>query len=105
MFYWGWKPPAKGTCLHLVTRDLFGDRIDRSPRGWKAKTSTIEVAGIALFRGEHCMGQIPAAKGLLLSLLRSSSPEWRNVDSVGGRRGQKEHVKPGSMSNKWTVSV
>ncbi|WCR26483.1 hypothetical protein L3476_25180 [Paenibacillus thiaminolyticus] len=71
----------------------------------KAKTSTIEVAGIALFRGEHCMGQIPAAKGLLLSLLRSRSPEWRNVDSVGGRRGQKEHVKPGSMSNKWTVSV
>ncbi|CAH8718608.1 hypothetical protein M5W83_09060 [Paenibacillus thiaminolyticus] len=64
-------------------------RIDRSPRGWKAKTNTIEVAGIALFRGEQCMGQIPAAKGLLLSLLRSSSPNGEMLIQLEGDGGKK----------------
>ncbi|MGG4397877.1 hypothetical protein ABEX25_26635 [Paenibacillus thiaminolyticus] len=64
----------------------------RSPRCWRAKTNTIEVAGIALLRGERCTGQIPAAKGLLLSLLRCSSPNGEMLiqlegDGDGGKKG------------------
>ncbi|WCF07636.1 hypothetical protein NDS46_25580 [Paenibacillus thiaminolyticus] len=62
----------------------------RSPRCWKAKTNMIEVAGFALFRGEQCMGQIPGGKGLLLSLLRSSSPNGEMLIQLEGDGAKKD---------------
>lgn len=91
--------------MYSFTRDLFDDGIDPVAPILKAKTNTIEVAGIALFRGEQYIGQIPAAKGLLLSLLRSSSPNGEMLIQLEGDGGKKDHVMLGSMTNKRTVSV
>ncbi|WP_374017900.1 hypothetical protein ABU162_28060 [Paenibacillus thiaminolyticus] len=90
--------------MYSFTRNLFDDGIDPVATMMKAKTNPIEVAGI-VFRREPYMGQIPAAKGLLLSLLRSSFLNGEMLIQLEGERGKKEDVKLGSISNKRTVSV
>ncbi|WGU94018.1 Ger(x)C family spore germination protein [Paenibacillus dendritiformis] len=91
--------------MYSFIRDLFDDGIDPVAPVMKANPETLEVAGIALFRGEQYVGQIPAPKGLLLSMLRSSSPNGEMMFQLEGEGGKKEHVMLGSMSNKRTVSV
>ncbi|NKI19913.1 Ger(x)C family spore germination protein [Paenibacillus dendritiformis] len=91
--------------MYSFTRDLFDDGIDPVAPMLKAHAEAIEVTGIALFRGEQYAGQIPAAKGLLLSMLRTSSPNGEMMFQLEGEGGKIEHVMLGSMSNKRTVHV